>query len=153
MPQVAATGPRQNAAQDVYDRQAQMRDRGSALRRFFAAAKQKIEASAAGPFMRKASVLDAEMLNAMGDLIDITNDRDALMRLQQHPDVQTLTSEVAIQELTNDPEIRAAARDRRILDLLNHPKVAEVAKNEKLLAKLKGADFDAIIAHAKGTSP
>ena len=123
---------------------------GSAVRRFFATAKRRIEKSVAGPVVRRASVLDQEMLQSFGDVIDISNDPQALARLREHPDVQKLMEFQNIRELTRDPEIVQAAQERRLLDLLNHPGVAAAARDVKLTETVKSMDFDRIIAHAKG---
>ena len=123
---------------------------GSSLRSFFANAKKQIAQSVAGPLMRRANVLDAELLESLGDVIDISNDPMALARLRAHPDIKKLMASQKIRDLTDDPDIIEAGKGQRLLDLLNNPKVARVANDPKLKAALRAIDFDNVIAHAKG---
>ena len=123
---------------------------GSGLRHFLARAKRQIASSAAGPLVKAASVLDAKMLQSLEDIIDITNDRDSLRRLQQHADVQKLMEIQQIRDITQDPAVVEAAKKRDLFALLNHPGVAALAQNPQLKQAVKTVDLDAIIAHAKG---
>ncbi len=122
----------------------------SALRRFFRAAKERIAHSALGGVVRQGSVVDADAMRALSDIIDISNDPDALRRLQQDPDVQKLAQIDSVRALIENPEIVEAAKERRFMELLDHPQVAAAANDRRVKALIKSMDFERIIAAAKG---
>ncbi len=124
--------------------------RGSGLRHTLAAIKRWIGDSAAGPLVRQANVVDAKMLRDLGDIIDISNDPNALRRLKEHPDVKRLMEVEQVRELVKNPEVVKLVREHQFLELLNRADVAAAAQDSRVKALAKQVDLEGILAFAKG---